>query len=128
MLLYFMQRCAPLEPQRTGKRQVRNTRPYAIRRLEGTPTPSHPGDPIQIDTVHLRPMTGVELRQFSAIVLVSRLAVTDVRTAASGRTANDHLLLLVESLPYPVRAIQVDEGSEFMAEFKRACRDARITL
>ena len=31
-------------------------------------------------------------------------------------------------LPYPVRAIQVDGGSEFMAEFEAACQTRRIRL
>ena len=128
MLRYLRQRHALVEPHRTVRRQVRNTRPHAIRRPKGTPAPTQPGELIQIDTVHLRPMPGVELRQFSAIDVVTRLAVTDVRTAASGRTARDHLMLLLESLPYPVRAIQVDGGSEFRAEFEAACRDADITL
>ena len=128
MLRYLKERRAIVEPHHTVKRQVRNTRPYAIRRPKGTPAPQHPGDLIQIDTVHLRPMSGVELRQFSAIDVVTRFAVTDVRTAASGRTARDHLQVLMQSLPYPVHAIQVDGGSEFMAEFEAACRDAGITL
>lgn len=128
ILRYLKQRGGIVEPHRRVTRQVRNTRPYAIRRPKGTAAPSQPGDLIQIDTVHLRPMHGVELRQFSAIDVVTRLAVTDVRTSASGRTARDHLRFLVDSLPYPVNAIQVDGGSEFMAEFEATCRDLGILL
>lgn len=128
MLASLKARGAIGEPHRIVAQQRRNPRPYAIRRPKGTPEPSHPGDLIQIDTVHLRPMQGGELRQFSAIDVVTRLAVTDVRTSASGRTARDLLRMLVDSLPYPVTAIQVDGGSEFMAEFEAACRDLGIVL
>ena len=31
-------------------------------------------------------------------------------------------------MPDPVRAIQIDGGSEFMAEFEQACADAKIPL
>lgn len=31
-------------------------------------------------------------------------------------------------MPFPVQAIQVDGGSEFMAEFELACRDRGIAL
>lgn len=128
MLRYLKHRQAIVEPHRRVRVQKRNPRPYAIRRPKGTPVPTGPGDLIQIDTVLLRPMQGVELRQFSAIDVVTRLAVTDVRTSASGKTARDHLHILIDSLPYRVKAIQVDGGSEFMAEFEAACRDLGIVL
>lgn len=128
MLAYLKQRGAIREPHRIVKRQVRNPRSHGIRRPKGTPPPTQPGEMIQLDTVHLRPLPGVELRQFSAIDVVTRLAITDVRTRATAHTARDHLALLVDSLPYPVQAIQVDGGSEFMAEFEQACKDRGITL
>lgn len=128
ILTYLKDRREIREPHRIVKRKVRNPRPYVIRRPAGFPPPTQPGDLIQIDTVHLRPLPGVELRQFSAIDVVTRLAVTDVRTTATGRTARDHLLFLLESLPFPVRTIQVDGGSEFMAEFEAARKEHGIGL
>ncbi len=35
---------------------------------------------------------------------------------------------LIQRSPFPVRAVQVDGGSEFMAEFERACQDLGIKL
>ena len=128
ILTYLKDRRLIREPHRIVKRTVRNPRPHAIRRPKGFPPPARPGDLIQIDTVHLRPLPGVELRQFSAIDVVTRLAVTDVRTTATGVTARDHLNFLLESLPFPVRTIQVDGGSEFMAEFEAACKEHGIDL
>lgn len=128
ILTYLKDRGEIREPHRTVKRKVRNPRPYAIRRPKGFPPPTQPGDLVQIDTVHLRPLPGVELRQFSAIDVVTRLAVTDVRTTATARTARDHLYVFLESLPFEVRTIQVDGGSEFMAEFEAACKEHGIGL
>ena len=31
-------------------------------------------------------------------------------------------------MPFPIRAVQVDGGSEFMAQFEEACRDLDIRL
>lgn len=128
ILGYLKQRGEIREPHRIVRQKARHARTHAIRRPNGTPPPTDPGDLVQIDTVHLRPMPGVELRQFSAIDVVTRLAITDVRTRATARTARDHLSFLIDSLPYPVRAIQVDGGSEFMAEFETACQERGIIL
>ena len=128
ILAYLKHRRRIREPHRIATRQVRNPRPHGIRRPKGTPPPTQPGDLIQIDTVHLRPLPGVELRQFSAIDVVTRITVTDVRTTATARTARDHLIFLIESLPFPVRTIQVDGGSEFMGEFEAACQARGIIL
>ena len=116
------------EPRVPAGRKPRPARPYAIRRPKGTLPPALPGDVVQIDTVHVRPMTNIELRQFSAIDVVSRIAWGTVRTRATAGTARDFVLELVEAMPFRITAIQVDGGSEFMAEFELACRDLGITL
>lgn len=116
------------EPRVPASRKPRPVRPYAIRRPKGTPPPSQPGDVVQIDTVHVRPMANVELRQFSAIDVVSRIAWTTVRTRATATTARDFILELVDAMPFCIRTIQVDGGSEFMAEFETTCCELGIVL
>jgi len=37
-------------------------------------------------------------------------------------------LKVVDALPVPVNAIQVDGRSEFMASFERACRKREVVL
>ena len=51
-----------------------------------------------------------------------------MRTRATAGTARDVVVELVEAMPFRIHAIQVDGGSEFMAEFECACRDPDITL
>lgn len=106
---------------------ARHNRPYAIRKPKEHPV-AQPGDLIQLDTMHLMPVPGMERRHFSAVDLISRWSVTGVRASATAGTARDFLAELDERLPFPVRAIQVDGGSEFMAEFEAACQERGITL
>lgn len=106
---------------------ARHARPYAIRKPTAHPV-AQPGDLVQLDTMHLTPLPGVERRHFSAVDVVSRWSVAGVRASATAGTARDFLAELEARLPFPVRAIQVDGGSEFMAEFEAACAARQIAL
>lgn len=105
----------------------RHARPYAVRKPKAHPV-AYPGDLVQVDTMHLTPLPGVERRQFTAIDVVSRMSVLGVRARATAGTARDFLAELAARLPFPVRAIQVDGGSEFMAEFEAACQARGLAL
>jgi transposase InsO family protein len=105
----------------------RHARPYAIRKPKAHPV-AQPGDLIQLDTMHLTPLPGVERRHFSAVDVASRWGVTGVRARATAGTATDFLAELEERTPFPIRALQVDGGSEFMAEFETACQQRGIAL
>jgi transposase InsO family protein len=89
---------------------------------------AHSGDLIQVDTMHLSPLPGVERRQFTAVDLVSRYGVLEVRARATAGTARDFLAERQARMPFPVRALQVDGGSEVMAEFESACAEQGIAL
>ncbi len=78
--------------------------------------------------MHLRPRPGLERRRFTAIDVAGRVAVLSVRSCATAGTARDHLADLIARIPFPIRAIQVDGGFEFMGEVELACRDAGIPL
>ncbi len=103
------------EPHTVRVRRERPQRPYATRVPKDKRTPTEPGALVQLDTMHLRPLPGVERRQFTAIDVVSRCAVAEVRATASAGTATAFLDKLLARMPVPVQAIQVDGGSEFMA-------------
>lgn len=102
-------------------------RPYAIRKPRGYAV-SRPGDLVQVDTKDLRPLPGVTLKQFTARDVISRWDVLDVRSRATARTAAEFLEAIEERMPYPIRAIQVDGGSEFKAQFESACQEKGIAL
>ena len=79
-----------------------------------------PGDLVQVDTLDVRPLPGVILKHFTARDVASRWDVVEVRTRATANTTTDFLTALQARMPFPVRAIQVDGGSEFQADFEQA--------
>jgi len=102
-------------------------RPYAIRKPRGYRV-IDPGDLIQVDTLDLRPLPGVILKHFTARDTVSRWDVLEVASRATAVTASRFLDSLQERAPFAVKAIQVDGGSEFQAEFERECKKRGVLL
>jgi transposase InsO family protein len=102
-------------------------RPYAVRKPKAY-QPQEPGDLVEVDTVDLRPEPGVAFKQFTARDVVSRWDVLEARSGATAKGAAAFLESLVERTPFPIRAIQVDGGSEFYADFEKACHLRAIRL
>jgi transposase InsO family protein len=116
------------EPLRSIRRRMRSwRRPYAIRKPAGWAV-ERPGDLVQIDTVEIRPFAGHPFKQFTARDVISRWDTLEVRRSATARLASEMLDALALRMPFPVRAISVDGGSEFMAEFEAACQARGIAL
>jgi len=105
----------------------RHARPYAVRKPQEYQAAT-PGAIVQVDTMHLTPLPGLERRHFTAVDVVSRWSVTGVRATATAGTARDFLEETLARMPFPVQAIQVDGGSEFMAAFEAACQAREIAL
>jgi len=115
----------PRRPVSARKRQPK--RPHAVRKPRDYPIAT-PGDLVQLDTLDLRPLPGLVLKQFTARDVVSRWDVVDVYSVATARTASHFLEALKERSPFPIRAIQIDGGSEFMGEFETACQRNALQL
>ena len=115
-----------LARSRRGKAR-RTKRPYA-RRKPRTHTVSQPGDLIQVDTLTVTLGPGEVVRHFSAVDLYTRFSLAEVHTRATANLAAGFLAHLITHTPFPVRAIQVDGGSEFMAEFEETCQRLGIEL
>jgi putative transposase len=113
------------DPWMGGHSQIR---PYATRKPRDY-VPRAPGDLVQIDSADVRLDTaGHWYKHFSARDVVSRWDVLGVYSRATAATARDFLDAVIERMPDPVRAIQVDGGSEFKAEFEEACREKGLRL
>lgn len=82
---------------------------------------SAPGDLVQLDTKHLTVIGGKKLYQFTAIDVLTKLRVLDVSTSISSQQAARFLNLCLQSFPFPMKAIQTDNGREFMKYFHQAC-------
>lgn len=116
------------EPLYAIRRRMRSwRRPYAIRKPAGW-TVERPGDLIQLDTVEIRPTDGRILKQFTARDVISRWETLEVGRQATARSAAAMLDALEARMPFEVRAVSVDGGSEFMAEFEAACQERAIRL
>ncbi len=107
------------------KRQRR--RPYAIRKPKDYGI-SLVGDLVQLDTLDIRPLPGVLLKHFTAHDVVSRWNTVSVYSRATANTATDFLDTLEKRMPFPVKAIQVDGGTEFEAIFEEECQKRGIKL
>jgi len=108
-----------------GKRRV--NRPWA-RRKPREYQPLEPGDIVQVDTLDREILPGLRRKQFTARDYVSKFDVVRAFSTASSRCAKVFLDTLAQRMPFPVKAIQVDGGSEFMGEFEAECQTRGIRL
>lgn len=128
ILKYLKKRGDIVEPRRraiSAKKRMR--RPYAVRKPKEY-IPVRPGDLVQIDTLDIRPVAGVVLKQFTARDVISKWDVLEARYRATARTAKEFIDTLQRRMPFPIKAIQVDGDSAFYAEFEIACREKGIQL
>jgi transposase InsO family protein len=117
------------EPPSNGisARKRARQRPYAVRKPKEYQA-REPGDLVELDTLDVRPLPGVELKHFTARDVVSRYDVLEVHTQAKAATAAHFLDTLQSDMPFPIKAIQVDGGSEFQSLFELECQERGIRL
>lgn len=119
-----------VEPLRTAvlrQRRKLRQRPWATRKPRFWRV-SEPGDLVALDSKQVRPTRGVVLHHFSARDLVSRWDVLQAHPRLDAGSARTFLEALLRRMPFPVRALQVDGGSEFAAEFEQACQARKLPL
>jgi transposase InsO family protein len=130
ILVYWKRRGVLHEPPKPARlRQARRKlrkRPWAIRKPKYWRI-AQPGDLVEIDTKEIRMRRGVLLKHFSARD-VARWDVVEAHHRATSQAAARFLKTLLERLPFPIRALQVDGGSEFAAEFEEACQQKQLPL
>ena len=114
-------------PNHVSARKRMRQRSFAIRKPKDYPI-KETGDIVQLDTLDLRPLPGVLFKHFTAHDVVSKWNVMSVHRQANASTAAHFLGILQERMPFPVKAIQVDGGSEFEAEFEKECQLRGIRL
>ena len=110
-----------------GSRRRLRPRPYAVRKPRQYAV-SRPGDLVEVDTLDVRLVPGVGFKQFTARDVVSRWDVIQAHDRATAFAASQFLETLLHRMPFPVRALQVDGGSEFAAEFEQACQQRGLHL
>ncbi len=114
---------------RKGTRHAprKHKRTYAKRLPKGT-KPTKPGEIVQVDTVHINLVPGKSIRHFTGYCPVAKWTVAEARNRATATAASLFLDKLLADMPFTVEGIQVDGGSEFMAEFEAECEKRKIKL
>ena len=102
-------------------------RPYAIRKPKEYVARA-PGDIVEVDTLDVRPLPGIVLKHFTARDIISRWDILEAHTRATSNTASGFIDALLKRMPFPIKAIQVDGGSEFQDAFERECQKRGIKL
>jgi transposase InsO family protein len=128
ILRHLKQRGELKEPKRRAiSAKRKNRRPYGVRKPRDY-VAEKPGDLVQVDTLDVRPFPGVTLKQFTARDVISRWDVIEARRRATATTAKEFIETLEQRMPFKVKALQVDGGSEFYSDFEEECQRRKIRL
>jgi transposase InsO family protein len=109
-----------------ARRRRRKPR-YAVRMPKGYAIEA-PGDLVQVDTLKLQLMSNDVRYHFSARDLVSRWDGARAFRRQTSFAAALFLEYLEKKFPFPIKAIQIDGGSEFKKDFEEAVRERGILL
>ena len=86
------------------------------------------GELIQIDHMSVTTSANKQVKHFMATCPLTKITVCEAYNRASSHNAALFLEKLIKELPYEVKSIQVDGGSEFMKHFEEACKEKGIKL
>ncbi len=116
------------EPVRLHRRRGRTIRrPHAVRKPRDYPI-QQPGDLVQVDTLDVAVAHGSRFVQLSLVDVYCRWTAAEVRRGKAALTMRASLQRMEDRLPFPLRAVQIDGGSEFKAEFEAYCQERGIQL
>jgi putative transposase len=87
-----------------------------------------PGRLVQLDTVYVNIAPQKAIKHFTAYDPVAKWTVARAFNRATAQNAAAFLESVRERMPFEVRGIQVDGGSEFMAQFEQACQQKGLIL
>jgi transposase InsO family protein len=87
---------------------------------------SQPGQLIQIDTKHIVLIGGRKFYQFTAIDVLTKQRALRVYPSESSRNGANFLRECLNGFPFPIKAIQTDNGAPFQKEFDRLCQELSI--
>lgn len=87
-----------------------------------------PGEFIQLDHMTVQVPGYGQIKHFSAICPITKIAIEKFYKEANSRNAADFLKQVMLELPFDILSIQVDGGSEFMKEFENLCKESNTPL
>ena len=109
------------------KKRIRKHRNYKIARIKASLElrEKELGSLVQIDTKHLY-VLGVRFYLFVAIDSKSRYGFIWCYKNASSLNAADFLLKVIDYFPFPINAVNTDNGSEYLLNFHKTCEKLSI--
>lgn len=90
--------------------------------------PEKPGELIQIDHMVLNLYNGLKIKEFRAVDPTTRISFSRIYSSAKAVNAREFLKEVIKEFEFEIKSIQVDGGSEFMAEFEDYCEEKGIKL
>jgi transposase InsO family protein len=81
-----------------------------------------------VDTLDVHPLDAAAVKHFTARDIISRWDVLEAHQRATANTAAEFLDILLARMPFKVKAIQEDSGSEYRAEFEEGCQRLGLKL
>jgi len=105
----------------TAKRRFARRRPRDL-------AVNEPGALVQLDTIYVNLTPTKAIKHFTAYDPVAKWTVGKAFNRATAHAAASFLDKILADMPFPVKAIQVDGGAEFMAQFETACQAKGVAL
>ena len=84
---------------------------------------SEAGDMVQMDVRHIMLPGGKRFYQFTAIDVLGKRKIMRIYASESSRNGAHFLQECFLNFPFPIKAVQTDNGSTFLKEFDKLCRE-----
>jgi len=84
------------------------------------------GQMIQMDTKYIMLVGGHKFYQFTAIDVLGKRKVMRVYPSQSSRNGALFLKECIASFPFPIQALQTDNGAPWLKEFDKLCKELNI--
>jgi transposase InsO family protein len=86
----------------------------------------YPGDLIQVDVKYVYYPWGEKIYQFTAIDCVTRLRILRLYSSKTALTSKNFLQEIIRFMPFKIKRVQSDNGSEFLGDFRVQCASENI--
>lgn len=85
------------------------------------------GDMVQIDTKFVTLLGGRLIYQFTAIDVLTKRRVLRYYSSLLSKNGADFLKVCLREFPFPIKAVQTDNGKEFLKYFDILCKKLSLT-
>jgi predicted transcriptional regulator len=109
-----------------GSKQKRSFKSHA-KKWQYTMKSKEPGEMVQIDHMTAT-KNNVSVKHFQAWDPITKTIAARALYNATSLTAAKFLAHVISAMPFPIKSIQVDGGSEFMKDFEAECAKLNIEL